>query len=77
MEYGALEDMLPKFGPLNELLCADVSKGMLAGLGYLHSRKILHRKWLTFYLVNLKEEEQRFYARKNILRAEKALLLLS
>jgi len=43
MEYGALEDMLPKFGPLNEFLCADVSKAMLAGLGYLHSRKILHR----------------------------------
>jgi len=43
MDYGCLESLLEKRGPMNELLCADVARSMLAGLAYLQKRKILHR----------------------------------
>jgi len=43
MDFGSFEDILEERGPMPELLCADVAKSMLQGLGYLHDLKVLHR----------------------------------
>ena len=46
LEYcagGSIATLLERFGPFSETLCANYSRMILAGLGYLHSRNILHR----------------------------------